>query len=39
MDVLVLTVAKLDNPFPNPQFSADEFSEPFRIDRNRSGYR
>ena len=36
-DILVLTETKLDDSFPNSQFSVDGFSEPFRIDRNRSG--
>ena len=39
VDILVLTETKLDNSFPNSQFSIDGFSEPFRIDRNRSGSR
>ena len=37
VDNLVLTETKLDDSFPNLQFSVDGFSEPFRIDRNRSG--
>ena len=37
MDILVLTETKLDDSFPNSQFLVDGFSEPFRIDRNRSG--
>ena len=37
VDILVLTETKLDNSFQNSQFSVDGFSEPFRIDRNRSG--
>ena len=28
---------KLDDSFPNSQLSVDGLSEPFRIDRNRSG--
>ena len=39
VDILVLTETKLDDSFPNSQFSIDGFSEPFRIDRNRSGSR
>ena len=34
VDILVLTETKLDDSFPNSQFSVDGFSEPFRIDRN-----
>ena len=37
VDILVLEETKLHNSFPNLQFSVDGFSEPFRIDRNRSG--
>ena len=37
VDILVLTETKLDDSFSNSQFSVDGFSEPFRIDRNRSG--
>ena len=37
MDTLVLMETKLDDSFPNSQLSVDGFSEPFRIDRNRSG--
>ena len=37
MDTLVLTETKLHDSFSNSQLSVDEFSEPFRIDRNRSG--
>ena len=37
MDILVVTETKLDDSFPNPKFSVDGFSEPFRIERNRSG--
>ena len=37
VDNLVLTETKLDDSFPNLQFSVDGFSEPFRIDRNRFG--
>ena len=33
----VLAERKLRDSLPNLQFSVDEFSEPFRIDRNRSG--
>ena len=37
MDIFVLTETKLEDSFPNSQFLVDGFSEPFRIDRNRSG--
>ena len=37
MDIFVLTETKLDDSFPNSQFSVDRFSVPFRIDRNSSG--
>ena len=37
VDILVLTQTKLDDSFPNSQFRVDGFSQPFRIDRNRSG--
>ena len=37
VDVLVLTETKLDDSFPNVQFLADSFSEPYRYDRNRNG--
>ena len=36
-DTLILTETKLDDSFPNSQFLVDGFSEPFRIDKNRSG--
>ena len=34
---LVLAKRKLGDSLPNLQFSVNEFSESFRIDRNRSG--
>ena len=37
VDILVHSETKLDDSFLNSQFSVDGFSEPFRIDRNRSG--
>ena len=37
VDILVLTERKLDDSFPNSQFSVDGSSKPFRIDRSRSG--
>ena len=33
---MVLTETKLNDYFPNSQSLADDFSEPFRIDSNRS---
>ena len=36
VDILGLTERKLDDYFPNSQFSVDGFSEPFSIDRNKS---
>ena len=39
VDILVLTETKLDDSFPNSQFSVDGFSEPFRIDRNLELYK
>ena len=37
MDILVLTESKLEDYFPNLQSVVDEFSEPFKSDRNRPG--
>ena len=37
MDILVLTESKLEDYFPNSQSVVDEFSEPFKSDRNRPG--
>ena len=34
-DILVLTETKLDDPFLTSQFSVNDFSEPYRLDRNR----
>ena len=36
-DVLVITEAKLDDPFPTSQFLIKAFTERFRLDRNRNG--
>ena len=36
VDILVLAERKLDDSFPNSQFSVDGLSKSFRIDRNRS---
>ena len=37
VEILVSTETKSDDSFLNLQFSVDGFSEPFKIDRNRSG--
>ena len=37
VDILILTETKLEDSFPNSEFLVDEFSKPFRIDRNRPG--
>ena len=37
VEILVFTETKSDDSFLNLQFSVDGFSEPFKIDRNRSG--
>ena len=37
VDILFLTETKVDDSFLNSQFLVDGFSEPCRIDRNRSG--
>ena len=39
VDIFMPTETKLDDSFPNSQFPVDGFSEPFKIDRNRSGGR
>lgn len=36
-DILVITETKLDSTFSVLQFHLDEFSLPFRLDRNRHG--
>ena len=36
-DILVITETKLDNTFPVLLFHIDEFSIPYRLDRNRNG--
>ena len=36
-DVIVVTETKLDDSFPKMQFSIDDFSIPYRLDRNRNG--
>ena len=35
IDILVLAETKIDVGFPNVQFRIDEFSGPFRLNRNR----
>ena len=37
IDILVLRETKIDARFPNAQYRIDEFSAPFRLDRNRFG--
>ena len=37
IDILVLTETKLDDTFPMAQFLVNDFSEPYRLDRNRKG--
>ena len=37
IDILIITETKLDDTFPNTQFSIEGFSPPFRLDRNRNG--
>ena len=36
-DILIITETKLDNTFPVSQFHIDEYSKPYRLDRNRNG--
>ena len=37
IDILVITVTKLDNSFPTSQFLMKGFAEPFRLGGNRNG--
>ena len=37
IDILVLTLTKLDDTFPTAEFLMKGFSEPCRLDRNRNG--
>ena len=37
LDILIITETKLNDTFPVSQFHIDEFSKPYRLDRNRSG--
>ena len=37
LDILVVTETKIDESYPNSQFSIDGFSTPFRLDRNKFG--
>ena len=37
IDILVITETKIDLSFPSSQFMIEEFSVPYRFDRNRSG--
>ena len=36
-DILVLSKTKLDGTFPTAQFLGNDFSEPYRLNRNRNG--
>ena len=37
VDVLMISETKLDDSFPIANFLTDDFSQPYRIDRNSSG--
>ena len=37
VDILVLTESILDSSFPTNQFIIEDYSKPFRFDRNRNG--
>ena len=37
VDILLITESKLDNSFPTAQFQINEFSSPYRLDRNAHG--
>ena len=37
LDILTITETKLANTFPVSQFHIDEYSKPYRLDRNRNG--
>ena len=37
LDILIITESKLYDTFPVSQFHIDEFSKPYRLDRNRNG--
>ena len=37
IDILMTSVSKLDNSFPDSQFLIEGFGKPFRLDRNRNG--
>ena len=37
IDILVLAETKLDDTFPTAQFLVNGFSEPYKLDRNKSG--
>ena len=37
VDNFVITETKLDSPFPTSQFLIEDYSEPYRFDRNRNG--
>ena len=37
VDVLMISETNFDDSFPIPNFSTDDFSQPYRVDRNSSG--
>ena len=37
IDILIITETKLDDSFPNSQFSIRGFCKPFRLDQNKDG--
>ena len=37
IDILMITVTKLDDSFPASQFEIDGFNIPFRLGRNKNG--
>ena len=36
-DVIIVTETKLDDSFPKVEFCIDDFSIPYRLDRNKNG--
>ena len=37
VNIMMISQTKLDNVFPNGQFSIDGFNEPIKLDRNKNG--
>ena len=37
LNTLIITERKLENTFPVSQIHIDEYSKPYRLDRNRNG--